>query len=137
MAEREEKHAGGCLCGGIRFTVTGPLRPVVNCHCGQCLQWHGNFAAYTAAPWSQIELVGETNLQWFDSSSFARRGFCRRCGSSLFWERPNSGSVSIAAGSLDKPTGLETIRHIFTADLSDYYEITDGHERLPAGQGAG
>ncbi len=135
MAEGGAKAArGGCLCGAIRYAVKGALRPVVNCHCGQCLRWHGNFAGYTAAPWANIELTGGSELQWFDSSSFARRGFCRRCGSSLFWERPGSGEVSITAGSLDKPTGLKTIRHIFTADLSDYYEIADGHERLPAGQ---
>ena len=38
---------GGCLCGDVRFRIFGPLRDVINCHCGQCLRSHGNFAAYT------------------------------------------------------------------------------------------
>ena len=81
----EPRATGGCLCGAIRYAVRGPLRPVVNCHCGQCLRWHGNFGAYSAADWDDVTVAGRRHLKWYDSSSFARRGFCRRCGSSLFW----------------------------------------------------
>ena len=34
-------------------------------------------------------------------------------------------TTSITAGTLDLPTGLRIDSHIFTADKSDYYEITD------------
>jgi hypothetical protein len=30
------------------------------------------------------------------------------------------------AGTVDPPTGLRIIQHIFTADKSDYYDINDG-----------
>ena len=52
------------------------------------------------------------------------------CGSSLFWEPIGEGRVSIAAGCLDKPTGLRTVRHVFVADKGDFYDITDGLEQL-------
>jgi len=127
----EETHGGGCLCGAVRYQVRGPLRPVVNCHCGQCLRFHGHHGAYSGALWAQVAITGEDSLRWYASSERARRGFCAVCGSSLFWERLGRGFLSIAAGSLDRPTGLSTVRHIFTAERAYYYEISDGLEPLP------
>ena len=53
----------------------------------------------------------------------ARRGFCRECGASVFWERFVGELVSIAAGTLDAPTGLTTTRQIYVAHAGDYYAI--------------
>jgi hypothetical protein len=121
---------GRCLCGAISFEVKGPLRDVVVCHCGQCRRQHGAPPGYSQAAWENIRLTGPENLAWYRSSAGARRGFCRHCGSSLFWEPIDTGRVSIAAGSLDSPTGLRTVRHIFVSDKGDYYEIEDGLEQL-------
>jgi hypothetical protein len=114
---------GQCLCGGVRFELTPPLRSVIVCHCGQCRRWHGHFGAYTAVPHDKLRFVEDQGLAWFTSSSFARRGFCRDCGSSLFWERNGHDSISITAGSLDAPTGLQTVLQIFAKDKGDYYEL--------------
>ena len=122
---------GGCLCGAVRYEVRGPLREVVNCHCGQCRKFHGHYGAYTNAAMKDIAVTGNRHLKWYRSSSFARRGFCRKCGSSLFWQRLKGGTISIAAGTLDSPTRLKTGRHIFVADMGDYYKIADRLERLP------
>ena len=124
-------HATGrCLCGAIHFEIDGPLRDVVVCHCSQCRRQHGAPPGYTQAAWEHIRLDGEESLAWYRSSEKARRGFCRICGSSLFWEPIGTRRVSIAAGSLDAPTGLRTIRHIFVADKGDEYEIHDGADQL-------
>jgi hypothetical protein len=119
------QHTGSCLCGGVTFSVRGKIRDVVWCHCGQCLHWHGHFGGYTASTWPDIELRGTDKIAWYDSSDTARRGFCRDCGSSLFWEAARRQYVSIAAGALDQPTGLVTARHIFAEDKGDYYRIAD------------
>lgn len=129
--ERKPAAVGGCLCGAVRYEVRGPLRPVVNCHCGQCRKFHGHYGAYTNTATDDISITGYRSLKWYRSSSFARRGFCKECGSSLFWERTKSGSISIAAGTLDAPTKLKTIRHIFVADMGDYYKIADKLRKLP------
>lgn len=128
---------GGCECGAVRFTVTGALRDVVNCHCGQCRRFHGHVGAYTNTARAALSFGEERGLRWYQSSSFARRGFCGACGSSLFWQALEGDVISIAAGCLDAPTGLRTVRHIFVAHRGDYYEITDGLEQLPDGAGAG
>ena len=57
------------------------------------------------------------------SPRHARRGFCRECGSSLFWDAPDRETISISAGALDPPTGLHTTVQIYTDQASDYYEL--------------
>ncbi len=114
---------GGCLCGGVRYTVEGPLRGVIACHCSQCRRTSGHFVAATAAPNDQLRLNTAETLTWFRSSESAERGFCRRCGGNLFWRRVGSDTTSILAGTLDPPTHLTLERHIFVADKSDYYTI--------------
>lgn len=124
-------HAGQCLCGSVSFRLHGPLRDVVNCHCSQCRRTHGHFAAYTSLPTAAIELTRAAGLKWYVASERARRGFCGECGASLFWVRTGSSDTAVAAGALDPPTGLRTVRHIFVADAGDYYAIDDELEQCP------
>ena len=124
---------GRCLCGAVAYEVRGPLRDVVNCHCGQCRRTHGHVGAYTRVRRADLVMTEARGLKWYASSDKARRGFCQVCGASLFWDPSGGETTAIAAGSLDAPTGLKTIRHIFVADKGDYYTIDDGLETLPAG----
>ena len=121
-----ETHRGSCLCGGVRYEVAGPLRPVVACHCSQCRKTTGHYVTATRAPAAALNLTSSETLTWFRSSPEAERGFCGRCGSNLFWRRDGSDGISIWAGSLDGPTGLRIERHIFAASKGDYYEIAPG-----------
>lgn len=134
MTNEEGRTASGrCECGAVRYRVTAPLRSVVNCHCGQSRRTHGHFAAYTWARREHLVLEADRGLRWYQSSPAARRGFCGECGASLFFDRAASEGVGIAAGTIDPPTGLRTVRHIFVADAGDYYGIDDDLEKLPAG----
>jgi len=117
---------GGCLCGDVRYEVNGPLRNVITCHCEQCRRTSGHFVAASAANIDDLKLTEETGLRWYQSSEIARRGFCATCGSSLFWDPTRDESsadphhISIMAGTLDSPTGLETANHIFVTWKGDY-----------------
>ena len=75
-------------------------------------------------------------LRWVrspHSDAEARRGFCGECGSSLFWDPPRRDTISIAAGTLDQPTGLRIAAHWFVSQAADYDEVPDDglprHER--------
>lgn len=71
-------------------------------------------------------MKNEAGLRWYQSSERAQRGFCARCGSSVFWRLEEREQISIMAGTIDAPTGLKAKKHIFVADASDYYTIDDG-----------
>jgi hypothetical protein len=121
-----ETHHGGCLCRGVRYAVSGPLRSIIACHCEQCRRTSGHFAAMTNARIDDIAITSPQSLRWFRSSETAERGFCAICGSNLFWRPIGSDTMSITAGSLDTPTGLAIEKHIFAGAKSDYYRIEDG-----------
>jgi len=71
----EAGHGASCLCGAVRIRISGKLRNVSNCHCGQCVKTHGHYAAYSAADDGKIEIDGEESITWFRSSPMARRAF--------------------------------------------------------------
>lgn len=119
-------HTGSCNCGGVRFTTRGALREVVACHCSQCRRQTGLYYAATNSLNRDLEVSGEDRVTWYRSSVDGERGFCRTCGSALFWRMDGRDYTSIMAGVFDQPTGLKIGRHIFCADKGDFYTIDDG-----------
>jgi hypothetical protein len=123
-----EMAMGQCLCGAVRYRVDGPLGDVILCHCIDCRRWHGHVSATSAAARDEMVLVEARGLRWIDSpdsETKARRAFCAECGSSLFWDAPGNDTISIAAGTLDAPTGLRVTSHWFASQAGDYYELPD------------
>lgn len=120
--------SGGCLCGGIRYRITGPRRDIINCHCVNCRRTHGHVAAYTSVQRSDLVFDSQHTLQWYhDESPDTYRGFCNRCGASLFWDaRDGRDKLSVSAGSLDDSGNLKTIGHVYVAEAGGYYQIDDG-----------
>ena len=129
--------SGGCLCGGVRYRISGPCRDIIVCHCENCRRTHGHQAAYTRVFQADLEFEQQRSLQWYhDSSPDTYRGFCNRCGASLFWDaRDDQGKISVAAGSLDTTGDLKTVGHIFVAEAGEYYEITDELPQFEFGSG--
>jgi len=129
--------SGGCLCGGVRYRIDGDCRDIICCHCENCRRTHGHFAAYTAVQQSALTLLSQDSLRWYhDASPDTWRGFCERCGASLFWDaRDGAERISVAAGSLDDSGGLKTIGHIFMTEAGDYYQIDDGLPCFAGGSG--
>jgi hypothetical protein len=119
-------NTGSCLCGAVSFRTQGALRDVVYCHCSQCRKQTGHYFAATNVAESCIEIAGADMLHWYAASAKARRGFCRNCGSALFWKHQDLDYVSVLAGAFNQPTGLKAACHIFVEDKGDYYDIDDG-----------
>ena len=112
-----------CLCGGIKLKTKGNHRDIQNCHCIQCMKTHGNYAAYTSIKEENIKFIKKVTLKWFRSSKRAKRGFCNKCGASIFFKVIGTKNISIAAGMFDGPIKLKTIMNIFTKDKLDYYKL--------------
>jgi hypothetical protein len=119
-------HKGSCLCGAVTFEVDAPLRPVIDCHCTQCRKQSGHFWAATSAPHSAFRITRGEGLEWYSASPSAKRGFCRDCGSFLFWQPLGEDRLSFAPGALDGATGLTTGESIFHEDAGDYYDPDQG-----------
>lgn len=127
---------GRCLCGAVSYELRGELRDVIVCHCIECRRSHGASGPYTTVVREQLALSDpEGLLRWFpgpQSVTAGERGFCSRCGSSLFWRAPGQPTVSVTAGTLDGETGLHTIQHIWDEQRADW-EADDGLPRIPRG----
>ncbi len=127
--DQGKKVTGGCLCGAVRYEISGELRHVVNCHCSKCRRFHGHFGAYTQIREKDLTLVEARGLKWYDSTTDetegVQRGFCSECGSSLFWHPKGWENMSVTAGSIDEPTGLKTVGDIWLGQKGDYYTPGD------------
>lgn len=125
-------HTGSCLCGAVTYEVGGPLRDVVNCHCIRCRRHTGHFMAASAAATADVTITGDS-LRWHEiTDDGVAYGFCGECGSTMFWraaDRPDL--ISIAAGTLDPPTGLSTTTALFVADAGDYHRLQPGLVEYP------
>lgn len=126
-----EKHGGSCLCGAVRFSVSGSLETASACHCSQCRKQTGLYYASTNVATDDISVTGSENISWYQSSPTARRGFCRVCGSALFWAADDADTISVMAGLFDDPGELKIGYHIFCADKASFYEINDGLPQYP------
>lgn len=125
------KTAGKCMCGAVTFEFMADRKDVTACHCGQCRSWSGHLWASLNAPFESLTFKkGEDQLGWFKSSDYARRGFCKVCGSALFWHADKLDDykhrIAIAAGAIDPDAAMKFAEHIFVADKGHYYEIADG-----------
>lgn len=127
--------SGGCLCGGVRYQLTGACRDIINCHCENCRRTHGHVAAYTSVNRPDLVLVNQQTLQWYhDKSPDTYRGFCNHCGASLFWDaRDERDKVAVSAGSLDDSGELKTIGHVYVSEVGKYYQINDELPRFETG----
>jgi len=110
---------GACPCGAVRFTIDGPVRDVLVCHCNACIEATGGAWAASAASREDLTVVGDAALSWDGAAASdhdASRGSCRSCGTVIFWDAPGRATVSFAAEALTEASDLEVAGHIWTKD---------------------
>ena len=117
------RHNGSCLCGAVRFEVAGALPKPDACHCRECRKFSGHFFVSTDVPKADLEIAGRENITWFQSSAKVRRGFCKICGASLFFDPLHHDWTGIAMGAFEGATRTGIAVHIFTGEKGDYYAI--------------
>jgi hypothetical protein len=95
-----------------------------------CRRWTGG--PYVSADFrTDIILTKDDGLAWYDSSDWAQRGFCKTCGTSLFYRlKGDEGFWSVAAGTLDIPSGYTLGKEIFIDEKPDYYDFSGDQPRL-------
>lgn len=123
------RRSGGCLCGAVEYEVTLAEEEVHVCHCGICQKWHGGpgMAVSCEKDWT---IKGEEHMTWFDSSDWAKRSFCSKCGTHLLFKMNDDSYRGLAAGSLQSTKGFKMGMHIFIDKKPDYVEFADDSKKL-------
>ena len=85
--ETSSSYSGRCLCGDVRYEVRPPTLFFAHCHCRWCQGAHGAaFVTWVGAAEDRFALTaGEDRLRWYQSTEQSRRGFCERCGTTMFF----------------------------------------------------
>ncbi len=116
---------GSCLCGGVRFEITGNVSAIGQCHCSLCRKVSGtasNSALLTARAslrWTQ----GEELTQIYTRPTSWTTAFCRVCGSPLPRPDPNGKLFWVPAGLLDDDPGTRVEQHIYVGSKAAWDEI--------------
>jgi hypothetical protein len=116
--------AGGCLCGAVRYQVSGTARHVALCHCTDCRKSAGApMVAWAAFPENAFTLTKGAPTT-FNSSGAAMRSFCPKCGTGLFYRNAEMlpGIVDIQSATLDNPDAYGPGAHIQVAERIGWME---------------
>lgn len=123
-------YQGGCHCGSVRFEINGAINDTVMCHCNLCRKLHGHVSSYARFDRQDLELVRDDGLRWYRLSEKTDRGFCKECGTGLFWRPVRTEHMAVMPGTLDQTGGIRTAGQIFCADKGDYYPIDPAIRQL-------
>lgn len=130
----EARMEGGCLCGAVRYSISGSPFAAEYCHCRMC---HKSAGAVVVS-WMDFRTE---QLTWtagkpfeYESSESVRRGFCAECGSTLsFRDIKHPEYMTLTIASLDDPNLVKPTRHIYADSQVKWLTIDDDCKRFPRG----
>lgn len=118
------KENGSCLCGAVRITANNLNNKVGACHCGMCRKWGGGpFMAVKCG--TDVSFEGEDNIAIFDSSNWAERGFCKKCGSHLFYRLKESQQHMVPVGLFDEQDLFVFENQVFIDKKPPFYSFSN------------
>ena len=120
---------GKCLCGAVRFHAEGLETDFHACHCGMCRRWCGGSPFFCASVKS-VTFEGDENLGRYASSDWAERGFCKSCGTTLFYFLKPARQYSMSVGTFDDVTPFKLTREIYIDHKPAGYGLAGDHPRL-------
>ena len=97
---------GSCLCGAVRYEITGPIDRTSNCWCTMCQKQHGAASGpYANVASASVHILqGENAITRYASSRGVERCFCKVCGSNLTWQHlDHRERIGVTLGTFDTP----------------------------------
>ena len=124
-----DEATGRCLCGAVKLIAHNHAANVGACHCHMCRRWGGGpLIAIDCG--TDVGIDGKENVRVFDSSAWAERGFCKDCGTHLFYRLKESGQYIVPAGLFDKDPCVTFDSQVFIDEKPDYYEFANKTRNL-------
>ena len=125
------KHAGGCLCGAVRFASTADALDAGYCHCTLCQRSTGApvlaWASYPAAAFTYTSGIPAR----YASSDHGHREFCSRCGTQVaFVDSERTATVEVNVGSLDNRESVHPRYHIWYRSRIGWFDTDDDLPRF-------
>lgn len=120
-------HLGGCLCGAVRFRVSGPPKWMAFCHCESCRKHTGAPVSAYAGYENPVVAFVFGLPTYFESSPGVRRGFCAICGSTLTFEGDRwPGETHFHVGAFDAPEDFAPQGEAFPEERLSWLHIQGG-----------
>ncbi|QRY78132.1 GFA family protein [Pseudomonas sp. PDNC002] len=121
-------HSGGCLCGAVRFEISGELEAIQVCHCSQCRKAQGGpFATNIPVRREAFRLLdGADALAQYRATPEKQRVFCRHCGSPIYSARDDlPQTLRVRAGTLDEPIRTKLEAHYYVESRATWWPLED------------
>ncbi len=115
---------GSCLCGAVEISTTTMNPHVAACHCSMCRKWGGG-ALLGVECESDVGFSGEENIGVYQSSEWAERGFCKQCGSHIFYRLKDNNHYYIPVGIFDNDENLVFDLQVFIEEKPEYYSFAN------------
>lgn len=122
---RTDIHMGGCLCGSVRYSVTGDPLILTICHCRFCQRATGSTCLIEPI-WRERDFSltrGEPQSFRTVSTGSGKSltlHFCGACGTKLHQRMERfPGMIGVYGGSLDQPEIALTARETWRIFLDD------------------
>ena len=127
-------HKGSCLCGSVKYEISGELGDFGYCHCKSCQKASGTAHAANSPVERQAFclVTGAEVLREFESSPGKLRAFCSRCGSPIYaYLVSNKDVLRIRLGTLDTPFDKTPRAHTFVSESAQWAFIVDEIPQFP------
>ena len=123
MRDSVEKH-GRCLCGKIELHAQAVDVHVHACHCNMCQLWNGG-PTFSVSCGTQVSFSNADNITVYRSCEWAELGFCKICGSHLFYRLVESGDYLLHPGSLESSDELILEEQVFVDEKPSWYSFAN------------
>lgn len=124
---------GSCLCGDLRFEAQLPSKWMAHCHCTLCQRAHGApVVTWVGFEAGRVRIDDpQSRLCWYASTPGAERGFCARCGTTLFFRSQRwAGELHIVRSNFDGALDREPQVHVYYDSHAPWLQIgEDGLRR--------
>lgn len=118
-----------CLCGAVALEIELSNTEIAACHCSMCRKWSGG--PMLAIDGGELRSISNESLVTrFQSSEWAERGFCSKCGTHLFYFLKPAKQYHFPIGLLDGDFKFRFSHQIFIDEKPDYYSFSNDTQNM-------
>jgi hypothetical protein len=115
-----KKYKAQCLCGAVKAIVAEINPQYTVCHCEMCRKWGGG-PLFAMQCGTDVKFEGIDRIERYKSSDWATRGFCKSCGTHLFYQLKNTGSYNMPVGLFNSIENLTMDMQYFSDKRPQHY----------------